>query len=288
MSEIPIAAHALDRAVALSPDPAGCDGDWLAHTQPEWWNMVGPFGGISAALMLQSALRHPQLQGSPVALTVHYAAAIREGPMLLQAHPVRTSRSTQHWTLQLSQFDADGAAQTVMVGTLMTARRPNGWRGNDVPMPRVPAPEDLVGTGAAPEQLTWLQHYDPRVVCGGLPPVWGTEASADDATDSLSLLWIRERPARALDYVALTARCDVFFPRIWLRRARQIPAGTVTLTVYFHAVSQQLQDCGDDFVLGQARGQGYGDGFFDQSAQIWSRSGVLLATSHQLVYYKEN
>jgi acyl-CoA thioesterase len=156
-------------------------------------------------------------------------------------------------------------------------------------MPMVPEPQDLAGTGAAPEHLTWLQRYDLRVVRGGLPATWdGADPAPPSEADSRSQLWIRERPARVLDYPALAARCDVFFPRIWLRRARHMPAGTVTLTVYFHATTQQLQDCGDDFVLGQARGQGYGDGFFDQSAQIWSRAGALLATSHQLVYYKEN
>jgi hypothetical protein len=40
-------------------------------------------------------------------------------------------------------------------------------------------------------------------------------------------------------------------------------------------------------VLGQARGQFYHAGFFDQTAQLWSRSGVPLASSTQVVYYKE-
>ena len=40
-------------------------------------------------------------------------------------------------------------------------------------------------------------------------------------------------------------------------------------------------------VLGSARAQVFRQGFFDQSAQIWSASGVLLASSHQIVYYKE-
>jgi hypothetical protein len=36
-----------------------------------------------------------------------------------------------------------------------------------------------------------------------------------------------------------------------------------------------------------ARGQHYGKGFFDQSAEIWSAGGVMLAASHQVVYFKE-
>jgi len=39
--------------------------------------------------------------------------------------------------------------------------------------------------------------------------------------------------------------------------------------------------------LAQARGQVFVNGFFDQVAQLWTRSGKLIATSQQLVYYKE-
>jgi acyl-CoA thioesterase len=40
-------------------------------------------------------------------------------------------------------------------------------------------------------------------------------------------------------------------------------------------------------VLGQARGQGFGSGYFDHAGQLWSESGELLATTHQVMYYKE-
>jgi acyl-CoA thioesterase len=43
---------------------------------------------------------------------------------------------------------------------------------------------------------------------------------------------------------------------------------------------------GNGFVLAQARAQEYRGGFFDQTAQLWARDGTMLATTHQLVYYK--
>ena len=36
-----------------------------------------------------------------------------------------------------------------------------------------------------------------------------------------------------------------------------------------------------------ARANRFEQGFFDQSAEIWSADGALLASSHQVVYYKE-
>lgn len=65
-----------------------------------------------------------------------------------------------------------------------------------------------------------------------------------------------------------------------------MPAGTVTLTVYFHADQAALAAQGDDHLLASARAQRFGNGYFDQVGEVWSRGGELLATTHQLVYFK--
>jgi hypothetical protein len=80
---------------------------------------------------------------------------------------------------------------------------------------------------------------------------------------------------------------DVFYPRIWLRRALRVPAGTVSMTVYFHADAATLAATGEGYVLGQAKAQEFRNGFFDQTAQLWNEAGQTLTTSHQIVYYKE-
>jgi len=48
-----------------------------------------------------------------------------------------------------------------------------------------------------------------------------------------------------------------------------------------------LAEHGHESLLAQARSQDFRHGFFDQTSQLWSRSGLLLATAHQIVYYKE-
>jgi len=40
-------------------------------------------------------------------------------------------------------------------------------------------------------------------------------------------------------------------------------------------------------VLGVADALTFRHGFFDQSAQIWSSSGELMASAHQMVYFKD-
>ena len=97
---------------------------------------------------------------------------------------------------------------------------------------------------------------------------------------------MRDEPPRPLDFASLAALSDVFFPRIWRRRATRVPAGTVSMTVYFHASAAQLRQTGTGYLLGQARAQAFRHGFFDQTAQLWNEAGQLLATTHQVVDYK--
>jgi hypothetical protein len=98
---------------------------------------------------------------------------------------------------------------------------------------------------------------------------------------------VRDNPPRPLDFASLCAICDCFFPRIWLRRASQVPLGTVSMTVYFHVTEPELRETGTGHLLGQSRGQGFGAGFFDHTAQLWNEAGKLMATTHQVYYFKE-
>ena len=272
--------HPLDRAVALVATDV--PGQYQGQASQDYWNMVGPYGGVTAAALVQAMQQHPQCLGDPVSLTVNYAAAVGAGAFVIDANPVRTNRSTQHWMLTVKQADEQGQWQVVTTATAVTALRRQTWSTSDAPMPRVPPSAEAMRVPPLVGAVEWLNRYEMRFVDGILPM---TEDGAEH--DSRSLLWVRDNPPRPLDFVALAAVSDVFFPRIWLRRAKRVPAGTVSITVYFHAGREELAAAGDGLLLAQARGQEFRNGFFDQSAQLWSESGVMLATSHQIVYYKE-
>ena len=270
--------HSFDQALVLESTAPGL---FRGHTSPAYWNMVGPFGGITAATALRAILLHPDRLGDPLSLTVNYAGALSTGPFTVQATPVRTNRSTQHWTVSIVQTDAQGEQVVTTTATAVTAVRRETWSLADVAMPIVPGPEALDAYPPAPG-IEWFGRYDLRPVTGALPRQWNGQGDS-----SLSQVWMRDNPARPLDFCALAALADVFFPRVWLRRAVHVPAGTVSITVYFHASPAQLEATGTGHVLGQARAQEFRNGFFDQTVQLWSESGTMLATSHQIVYYKE-
>ncbi|WP_088285858.1 acyl-CoA thioesterase II [Ideonella sp. A 288] len=266
--------HPLDAALVLQPEG---DGSVTGHTSPAYANMIGPFGGITAATLVQAMRGHPARLGEPLALTVNYAGPVADGPFSVQAEPLRTNRSTQHWRAELRQ---DG--QVAVSATAVFGVRRETWASTEIGFPAVPA------AGAVPAlpplgRVAWTRQYEMRFVSGGFPDFSQGRADADATTT----LWMRDEPPRPLDFASLTALCDVFFPRIYLRRRQWTPAGTVSMTIYFHADAPMLAAHGTQPVLGVARAQRFGKGFFDQSAEVWAHDGALLASTHQIVYYKE-
>lgn len=271
-------SHPLDEATRLARDATGT---LTGHTHPAYANMVGPFGGITAAALLNAALTHPSRLGDPLALTVNYAGPIADGPFRIDAVPVRTNRSTQHWSLSLTQGDGDDAVVATTATAVFAVRRET-WSATETGFPDVP-PAAAVPRALTAGAMAWTNRYDMRFVRGMLLDT--TKPAAD--LDSVSVLWIRDDPPRPLDFLSLASICDSFFPRIMVRRPARVPAGTVSITTYFHADARQLAAHGDRAVLGTARASHFGRGYHDQFAEIWSDDGALLATSHQIVYFKE-
>ena len=86
-------------------------------------------------------------------------------------------------------------------------------------------------------------------------------------------------------FPALAAVSDMFFPRVFLRRG----VAAVGNDLDDHLLPRRqphLDQLSDDYILGTAHANRFARGFFDQSAQLWSRDGALIATTYQIVYFK--
>lgn len=267
--------HPFDAAIELAPQG---EHRFQGATSPAYANLVGPFGGATAATLLNAVLQHPQRQGDPVSLTVNFAAPVADGLFEIEARPLRTNRSTQHWLVQLTQ-----QGQVAISATAVLAVRRSTWSTHEARAPHgLPAPETLAAQPTA-GRPAWVGRYDMRFVEGGMPEVFdGVEQD-----HARSLLWVRDEPPRPLDFASLTAICDSFFPRIFIRRRAITPIGTVSLTIYFHADGELLAAQGAGYLQASARALNYRHGYFDQSAELWSEQGQLLASTHQLVYFRE-
>jgi acyl-CoA thioesterase len=264
--------HPFDRAIQLDT----IDGNVRrGRTRPEWANMVGPFGGITSAALVHAIETHPDRIGEPLALTVNFAGPIADGDFDISLRAARTNRTNQHWILELSQ---DGDVKTT--ATALFGIRRDTWGDTEARPPSAPPPEQLTPGGPG-DFVVWARLYDMRFVDGPFPG-----EGARPSSSSTSTLWVRDSAERRVDYPALAALCDIFYPRLFQRLGGVAPAGTISLTTYFHADQRQLDAVGGDYVLGTAHANRFSSGYFDQSAQVWTRDGSLLATSHQIVYFK--
>ncbi|PHK49937.1 acyl-CoA thioesterase [Staphylococcus edaphicus] len=265
--------HNFDIATELTKHSPGV---YSGQTSEAYANMVGPFGGVIASTLLRAVLDHDERIGNPISLTINYAAPVANGNFNLFASPTRTNRSTQHWYIELTQNK-----EVVISGTAVTAKRRDTWSSTESLYPDVPSPEQIKPTplDSAPP---WAQNYEIRMIKGA--PL---ALTPNDNPDSITLQWIRDYPDRNLDFLSLAAICDAFFPRIYVRRQEFVPIGTISLTIYFHANEQNLATNGNHSVLGHTRALKFFNGYFDQTGEIWSHDGTLLATTSQLVYYKE-
>lgn len=273
MTDAPTTLHPLDDATALKElEP----GRYSGVMGVAYWNMAGPFGGTSAAILMRAVMDHPARRGRPVAQTVNFCAAIAEGDFEVSVRLVRDGRSTQHWWVELVQGDTVAGTASIVTGP---SRETWGHRPGKPPvMPPLDEVEVLPTAGRG----AWLERYEFRFERG--PPVRG--ASPDNPGSALSQLWIRDEPPRPLDYVSLASLADTFVIRLLQVRGDLPPVATVTLTTYFMADETEMARQGARSLIGVADTKAFKHGFNDQSAELWSDDGELLAVSHQVVWFK--
>ncbi|MDE1948938.1 MAG: thioesterase family protein, partial [Burkholderiales bacterium] len=152
----------------------------LGRTRPDWANMVGPFGGITAAQLLHAAWIDPRRLGEPVALTVNYAGPVAEEEFEIEALPLRTNRSTQHWSMTLRQ----GGAVCTSATAVFALRRPT-WAAPELAMPAVPPAADVPAETRRPP-VAWPARYEFRFVAGG----WPDFRRPQELPESRNLLWV--------------------------------------------------------------------------------------------------
>src|SRR5437773_1004572 len=268
------APHLFDDATRVT---AG-DSCWQSRTSPDYWAFVGPFGGCTAATILRALIDHPQRAGDPLSLTVNFCAPIAEGPFDLDVRLVKANRSSQHWCVELTQ----GGGEVATLATAVFAERRPSWSHQPVERPQAKPFEQV---RPFPKIKTaWANQYDFRFV-EGYPDFGGAKKDAAPAS-AFSKLWIADRVPRKIDALSLMSMSDAFFGRVFHARRELMPFGTVSLTTYFHADSEDLAAEDINRVLAVADAKIFHKSYGDQTGELWSPNGRLLATTHQIAYFK--
>ena len=269
------APHLFDEATAVT---AG-DSRWQGRTSPDYWAFVGPFGGVTAATMLRAIMEHPQRVGDPLALTVNFCAPVAQGTFDLDVGLIKANRSTQHWSVELTQDRGDVATFATAV---FAVRRPS-WSHQPASFPHAPPFEAVRPYSTRSLKMSWVQQYDFRFVEG--EPQLGAAPHAAPGS-AFSKLWIGDTAPRAIDLLSLLSMSDAFFGRIFHVRNEFVPFGTVSLTTYFHTDADDLANEDITRVLAVADARIFHKSYGDQSGELWSPSGRLLATTTQIAYFK--
>jgi len=270
-------------AGAASPATVSIDAvaAWLFYFAPpaSSWTVTeaGMFGGATAATILRALIDHPQRAGDPLALTVNYCALIAEGAFDLDVRLVKANRSTQHWYVEMTQ----GGDDVVTLATAVFAERRPSWSHQQAQFPQATPFEQIFPYTkvAAP----WIKQYDFRFAEG--EPKFGTSPQAVPQ-NAFTKWWIGDKVPRKIDLLSLTSMSDAFFGRVFHARQELVPFGTVSLTTYFHTSADELATEDISRVLATADAKIFHRSYGDQSGELWSPNGRLLATTQQIAYFK--
>lgn len=266
--------HPLDAATKLE-----ASGDKLTGaTSDAYWNFTGPFGGATAATLLNAAMQHPKRQNLPLAMTINYCAPVAKGAFDVHVAEKRTNRSTQHFSVEMTQ-----GADVIATSTLVFAARPEGFSHVSAQMPAVKTLEEIDAPKAT-APLAWIGRFDMRFA-SGFPAMRKDDSAA--LGSPRTEVWMRDNPARKMDFLGLMNMSDAFFARPFHVLGRLIQVGTVSMTTYFHCDESDLAEVGEDYLLGVADANVFNKGYADQTAWLWSRKGKLLATSQQILYFRD-
>ncbi|MEB1528537.1 thioesterase family protein [Xanthomonas sp. WHRI 7945] len=226
------------------------------------------FGGLSAALALQAALRAapsalPPLKSAHIWFVGPTDAALRFDARLLRQGKSATSIAV----------DCLAGEQVALRAALLFAQpRPSGIVHDFMPAPpAVCAPDAAAPIADSAATPAFVANFEMRLA-GGALPVSGA------ATPEL-LVWARHRDGGGVDpSVALVALGDCLPPAAMACFTEPAPVSSMTWTLDF----PQPATAGDWFLLRSASRHA-ADGYSLQDMQIWDRAGRLVLSGRQTV-----
>jgi acyl-CoA thioesterase len=249
---------------------ANGSGRWLAFADPDHVSTIGMFGGWSAAVSIAAVLRSAEGPATPSAITTNFIAAVAPGQdVVLEVARIGGGRSVEHWRADLRPA---GGGEDLVTSLLVLSKRRETDHFEQLTVPSAPEPETLEpirAPGAQGEQTE-------------LRGISGAMASGD----AESAHWMRMAPPRPLDRLELAYLADQHAPRTLFWGAALRFSATLSMTTYFHGTDEEIEAAGSDWLLAETTGSRGRHSTSDQQARIWSRQGVLLATSEQLCWYR--
>lgn len=251
-------------------------GVWTTEAGPEWRNPNGPlWGGYSIGLCLAVVAAEPEARGEPLSITLTYVAGLSAGTVEVRTRRLRQGGSIGVWEVELRPA---GATEVSVHAIVTMARRPATPSFAFAQMPDASDPEGL----PLQPRPGGSQHFGSRAFERRTSETFPIQPAAS----SRSTAWVRPKLG-PWNKTLLGMLTDSSPPRAFYALGHTVMTTTVTLTIYLHATAEEVAAAGEDYLLVEYEGRVGGGGATDERSSYWRRDGKLLATSEQLLWYRE-
>ena len=249
----------------LTAAMAPAEGGFAATISENWLQGRTTYGGLSAALCLEGALRTfpdlPPLRSAQIS----YVGPVG-GPIVVKSEMLRRGKNVAFVNADL--FSGTGLA-TRAVFAFGSERAP-AVEATFLPMRDFPPPEDV--RAPKPERLpVFARNFDMRYLTGGRP--------FSGSRDCDIFLWLRHGDENATTLPALLALADMPPPAILPLMPNAGPISTINWALNF--LSDDPLDNG--WKLMETRAESASAGYSSQDMFLWRRDGAPLIAARQCV-----
>jgi acyl-CoA thioesterase len=256
-----------DRATALRP--LG-ENRFQGSVSEDFWVQSGPNGGYLSAIALRGASAVvADAERPPRSLHVRFLSAPAAGPFELETEILRAGRSMTSVSVRMRQEGRD-----FLLASACFSQAFSSIAYQDC---RMPDARPLAECDPIDKRIALNQRYDMwRAI--GEPLRTGARA--------LTGGYLRFADLRVVDALALAAFWDAWPPSPFARKLEQRFRGatpTVEASLYFRRPLPLPGATNEDYVLLRVESSMAHDGIAEESGEIWSRDGLLLAQSRQLL-----
>ncbi len=250
--------------ISLTPN----EDHFTAHVSDDWLQGRSTFGGLSAALCLEAALKTfpslPPLRSAQITFIGPVA-----GDIQLHTNILRQGRNVTY--AEVSMITDTGLATKCLF--CFGARRDSILQRDSLEKPSFKSPEKsshLFPEGRGP---IFTQHLEQRLVSGALPV--SNSGTADNTA------WVRLKDWQSRDdIVSLIAVADGLPPAEMSSFATPAPISTMTWMINFLASPPSTKN---GWWLLRTKASHTENGYSSQSMQGWNSDGQIVFDATQLV-----
>ena len=254
------------------------DNRYRVEFDRSWWVIAGPNGGIIAAVILKAAMAALPENRTARTITVHYLSAPGEGEAEIVVTVDKNGKNLSFVTVRLTQGDRCIATALVAVGVSMTPDQ--SWQ--QMSMPRS-MPLEQGFKMLSDVHVAFRDRWDDRWTIGipGHP-----ETSITDGAYEVGG-WTRLADPEPYDEAVILAMADSWVPSAMVHMDEAVHLPTIELTVHFLVDPRETGLSPEDHCFVVFRQLVGSQGFVDDTGEIWSPDGRLIATSRQIALLVE-